>query len=38
MLKTALLQSGINTFWQTGAIGLLLIAALLANRFSLSRG
>jgi ribose/xylose/arabinose/galactoside ABC-type transport system permease subunit len=38
MLKTALLQSGINTVWQTGAIGLLLIAALLANRFSLSRG
>lgn len=38
MLKTALLQSGINTVWQTGAIGLLLIAALLANRFSLSKG
>ncbi len=37
-LKTALLQSGINTVWQTGAIGLLLIVALLANRFSLSKG
>lgn len=38
MLKTALLQSGINTVWQTGAIGLLLLLALFANRFSLSKG
>lgn len=38
MLKTTLLQSGINTVWQTGAIGLLLIVALLANRFSTLKG
>ncbi len=38
MLKTALLQSGINTVWQTGAIGVLLLLALFANRFSISKG
>lgn len=38
MLKTTLLQTGINTVWQTGAIGLLLIVALLANRFAHSKG
>ncbi|PWR02081.1 ABC transporter permease [Meridianimarinicoccus roseus] len=38
MLRTALLQIGINTVWQTGAIGALLVVALLVNRFSNSRG
>lgn len=38
MLRTALLQIGVNTVWQTGAIGALLIVALLVNRYSNSKG
>lgn len=33
-IKTSLLQFGINTVWQVGVVGLLLIAVLLADRFS----
>ncbi len=38
MLRTALLQTGIDTVWQTGLIGLLLLVALLANRYSNAKG
>ncbi|KGT92431.1 sugar ABC transporter permease [Erwinia typographi] len=33
-IKTSLLQFGINTVWQVGVVGLLLIIVLLADRFS----
>lgn len=33
-IKTSLLQFGINTVWQVGVVGLLLIVVLLADRFS----
>lgn len=33
-IRTAMLQSGYDSVWQTGLIGLLLIVALLANRYS----
>jgi ribose/xylose/arabinose/galactoside ABC-type transport system permease subunit len=33
-----MLQAGVNTVWQTGLNGLLLLIALLANRFSNPRG
>lgn len=36
-IKTSLLQFGINTVWQVGVVGLLLIAVLLADRFSSNR-
>jgi ribose transport system permease protein len=36
-LKTAMLQSGLNTVWQVGAVGLLLVLVLFANRFSQTR-
>ncbi len=36
-LKTSMLQFGINTVWQVGVVGLLLIAVLLADRLSKHR-
>lgn len=33
-IKTSMLQFGINTVWQVGVVGLLLIGVLLADRFS----
>ncbi|WP_158782593.1 ABC transporter permease [Pantoea sp. BAV 3049] len=36
-IKTSMLQFGINTVWQIGVVGLLLIAVLLADRFSSNR-
>lgn len=36
-LKTAMLQTGLNTVWQVGAVGLLLVLVLFANRFSNTR-
>jgi ribose/xylose/arabinose/galactoside ABC-type transport system permease subunit len=36
-LKTSMLQFGINTVWQVGVVGLLLIAVLLADRLSKTR-
>jgi len=36
-IKTSMLQFGINTVWQVGVVGILLIAVLLAERFSSHR-
>ena len=38
MLKTAMLQGGLNTVWQVGTVGLLLIVALFADRYSMNKG
>ncbi|WP_428924828.1 ABC transporter permease [Marinibacterium sp. SX1] len=37
-LKTAMLQGGLNPVWQVGCVGLLLIVALFADRYSMNRG
>ena len=36
-LKTSLLQLNVNTIWQVGIVGLLLIAVLLADRLTTQR-
>ncbi|WP_102224808.1 ABC transporter permease [Acidimangrovimonas sediminis] len=37
-LKTVMLQAGLDTVWQVGTIGLLLIAALFVDRYALHKG
>lgn len=38
LLKTAMLQGGLNTVWQVGTVGILLIVALFADRYSMKKG